>query len=146
MRGFLLEVLGLLLLAQASAGARIGADSTKKWAGASDPQVKLAQQQPYSFGGFTPFAGVTPQQSGAMSFNGLPAWAEELRKDLEAKQSEHNATVKTHDWQNGECQHCGKPFTRQVKWQKFCGESCRVASWENRTGAKVKRKAKPTKA
>lgn len=48
-----------------------------------------------------------------------------------------NATVAA--WQNGTCNRCGKEFIRQVKWQKFCCEPCRVANWEERTGAKVKR-------
>lgn len=70
LRGFLLELLGLLLLAQASAGARLQNDAKRgeKWAGAGDNQDKLKQQSGYNFG-FTPFGmGSTAQKSGAMSF------------------------------------------------------------------------------
>lgn len=38
------------------------------------------------------------------------------------------------------CQHCGTAYTRRTVWQKYCGEPCRIAAFEARTGRTVKRK------
>lgn len=37
------------------------------------------------------------------------------------------------------CEHCGNTYLRNHKKQKFCSEACRVASWEDRTGAKLQK-------
>lgn len=46
--------------------------------------------------------------------------------------------------QKGEriCLHCGTVYTYNIHNQKFCTENCRVESWEQRTGKKVKKGGK----
>lgn len=35
------------------------------------------------------------------------------------------------------CEHCGKPYIYGHHKQKYCSDHCRVAAWEQRTGAKL---------
>jgi hypothetical protein len=37
------------------------------------------------------------------------------------------------------CVHCKKDFEKKAPKHVFCSDSCRVASWENKTGKKVKK-------
>lgn len=37
------------------------------------------------------------------------------------------------------CQHCGKGFEKKHWNARYCSDECRVASWENRTGATLKK-------
>lgn len=36
------------------------------------------------------------------------------------------------------CEHCKEPYIYRHSKQKFCSDECRAASWESRTGAKLK--------
>jgi hypothetical protein len=54
----------------------------------------------------------------------------------------HSQTHQTQDKKpktQAECKHCGTHFTKKTTWQKYCSESCRIASFEQRTGRKVKK-------
>lgn len=37
------------------------------------------------------------------------------------------------------CQHCGKGFVKKHWNARYCSDECRVANWENRTGATLKK-------
>jgi hypothetical protein len=37
------------------------------------------------------------------------------------------------------CEHCGSEYIYKIHNQRFCGESCRIAAWEARTGKKFKK-------
>lgn len=39
------------------------------------------------------------------------------------------------------CHHCEKKYVYKIHNQKFCSEPCRIANWEQRTGAKLRKKA-----
>jgi hypothetical protein len=57
-----------------------------------------------------------------------------------------NVPVKTsplNDYGQGQCKHCGSVFDRLTWNHAYCQESCRIAAWEHRTGAKVKKGKKP---
>lgn len=38
-----------------------------------------------------------------------------------------------------QCAHCGHDFTVTRKDRKYCGDECRAAAWEKRTGAKLRK-------
>ena len=41
-----------------------------------------------------------------------------------------------------ECKHCGEIFTYKHWNAQYCGDKCRLAAWEKRTGKRFKKKAK----
>lgn len=40
---------------------------------------------------------------------------------------------------NGTCLHCKKVFTKNTTRHKFCGEKCRIESWEEKNGKTLKK-------
>jgi hypothetical protein len=48
-------------------------------------------------------------------------------------------TVNVEEGNTRLCSHCGNPFTCKHWNAKYCSDNCRVASWENRTGAKFRK-------
>ena len=38
------------------------------------------------------------------------------------------------------CDHCGNPYEHRHQKQKFCGDSCRIAAWQDKTGKEIRRR------
>lgn len=73
---------------------------------------------------------------GYHTANGAPAQGVRYTVNLSAGAG---ATKIVNDAGDAVCEHCAKPYLRNHKKQKFCSELCRVAAWEARTGATLKR-------
>lgn len=67
--------------------------------------------------------------------NGVPAQGVRYTVNLSAAER----VTKIVNESEARCEHCGNTYLRNHKKQKFCGEACRVASWEKRTGAKLQK-------
>lgn len=90
----------------------------------------------YSEGAGTAGKVGTADADARSSLNGAPAPGVRYTVNLS---SGERLTKIVNETGNATCEHCGTMYLRNHKKQRFCSETCRVASWEQRTGATLKK-------
>jgi len=116
LRGFLLELLGLLLLAQASAGARLKHEGgSKKYAGAGGENERIAEQKS------EPLQEKYKQPVGAMSFAPIaPNPLETVLRFEQKLQQDKAKQAKKTVGATYQCVTCGADYQARTTWQKYC--------------------------
>lgn len=122
LRGILLEILGLVLVAQASTGARLKQYEATHGVGTYNDNRTTTDVDA---------AALAHAEKSALAHNN----SAHSTPNVAASKSPLTAAV----GQPTYCEHCGSEYIKRANNQRFCSDECRVTAWEQKTGKRVKR-------